>query len=192
MRNRLLRMDHPDTSAASTDLAWARLDSPLGPLWLGADGHFLRQLRFSAPGIQDVTLADATSLSAPHEQPGQTEQYSQHHPLLAQAQAELTEYFAGTRTTFSVPIPRADSTFRARAWAALESIPYGQTWSYAQLADAAGSPRAVRAAGTACATNPLPIIVPCHRIVRTDGALGNYLGGTDAKRWLLAHEGIKL
>lgn len=176
MRNRLLRMDHPDTSAASADLAWTRLDSPLGPLWLGADGQFLRQLRFGA-------LADAPLAAPPH---------AQHHSILVQAQAELTEYFAGTRTAFTVPIPRADSTFRTRAWAALERIPYGQTWSYAQLADAAGSPRAVRAAGTACATNPLPLIVPCHRIVRTDGALGNYLGGPDAKRWLLAHEGIKL
>lgn len=186
MRNRLLRMHHPDTSTDPVaTLAWARMDSPLGPLWLGAEGHVLRRLCFGA-------LADATSAPAPHEQPGHPGQHSPHHPILAQAQTELEEYFAGTRTAFSVPIPRTDSTFRARAWAALERIPCGATWSYAQLADAAGSPRAVRAAGTACATNPLPIIVPCHRIMRTDGALGNYLGGTDAKRWLLTHEGVEL
>jgi len=83
----------------------------------------------------------------------------------------------------------ATSGFRRRALEAMAAIPYGRTLTYTELAAAAGNPAAVRAAGSACATNPWPVIVPCHRVLRTDGTLGGYLGGLDMKRGLLALEG---
>jgi methylated-DNA-[protein]-cysteine S-methyltransferase len=105
------------------------------------------------------------------------------------AARELDEYFAGTRHQFDVPLDFSLSRgFRLSVLEHLPQIAYGHTESYAQVALAAGSPRAVRAVGTACATNPLPVIVPCHRVVKSDGSFGNYLGGTEAKRALLALE----
>ena len=109
-------------------------------------------------------------------------------PLVTQ---ELTEYFAGTRQKFTVPLDLTGVTaFRAAVLRELAKVPYGETTSYAQLARAVGNPKAVRAVGTACATNPLPIFIPCHRVLRADGSLGGYRGGTEAKRFLLRLEGI--
>lgn len=108
--------------------------------------------------------------------------------LLDTATTQLQEYFSRNRQRFNLPIASAGSSFTYRARRALTSIPFGAHWTYAQLADAAGSPRAVRAAGTACATNPLPILVPCHRVIRADGTVGNYRGGAKAKHWLLDFE----
>jgi methylated-DNA-[protein]-cysteine S-methyltransferase len=102
---------------------------------------------------------------------------------------ELDEYFAGTRRGFDVPLDwRLAAGFRSIVLHHLPAIGYGHTASYSAVAQLAGSPKAVRAVGTACATNPLPVIVPCHRVVRADGHLGGYLGGIDAKRTLLALE----
>ena len=102
---------------------------------------------------------------------------------------ELEEYFAGTRHDFDVAVDlRLASGFRRQVLDRLREVPYGSTASYAALAATAGSPRAVRAVGTACATNPVPVVVPCHRVVRSDGAIGSYRGGTAAKRTLLGLE----
>ena len=103
---------------------------------------------------------------------------------------ELDEYFAGRRRTFAdVPVDlRSASGFRRAVLTHLRDIPFGTTESYATVARAAGSPNAVRAAGTACATNPVPLVVPCHRVVRGDGSIGQYRGGVEAKRLLLALE----
>ncbi|MCP1386981.1 methylated-DNA--[protein]-cysteine S-methyltransferase [Corynebacterium sp. TA-R-1] len=99
---------------------------------------------------------------------------------------QLREYFAGERRAFELALDWGmREGFRLRAQQALLAVPYGETATYAQLAALAGNARAVRAAGTACATNPLPIVVPCHRIVRADGSLGNYAGGIAMKRFLL-------
>jgi len=107
-----------------------------------------------------------------------------------EAARQLEEYFAGQRTEFDVELDwGATSGFRRRALEAMAAIPYGRTLTYTELAAAAGNPAAVRAAGSACATNPWPVIVPCHRVLRTDGTLGGYLGGLDMKRGLLALEG---
>jgi methylated-DNA-[protein]-cysteine S-methyltransferase len=104
---------------------------------------------------------------------------------------ELDEYFAGTRRAFDVPLDRRlSSGFRAAVLAHLAEIGYGHTESYAQVAAAAGNARAVRAVGSACATNPLPVVVPCHRVVRSDGSWGGYVGGPEAKRALLTLEGV--
>ena len=103
---------------------------------------------------------------------------------------QLREYFAGRRRAFTVPIDftRATTPFRRRVVEALAQIPYGQTITYAQLAAAAGKPRAIRAAASACAQNPLPILYPCHRVTRSDGSIGEYRGGTELKQALLAME----
>jgi methylated-DNA-[protein]-cysteine S-methyltransferase len=108
---------------------------------------------------------------------------------LATTRRQLDEYFARGRTRFDVALDwRLTRGFRREVLTATAAIPYGETSSYGQVAARAGSPRAVRAAGTALATNPLPILVPCHRVLRTGGALGSYRGGTEAKRRLLSLE----
>lgn len=110
------------------------------------------------------------------------------HPLATQ---QLTEYFAGARREFTVPLDLHGVTaFRARVLRELARVPYGETTTYAELARAVGNPKAVRAVGSACATNPLPLFIPCHRVLRSDGALGGYRGGVEAKRYLLNMEGI--
>jgi methylated-DNA-[protein]-cysteine S-methyltransferase len=105
------------------------------------------------------------------------------------AARELDEYFEGRRHVFELPLDRRLATgFRATVLRHLSEIDYGHTATYASVARLAGNPKAVRAVGTACATNPLPVVVPCHRVVRSDGTLGGYLGGVEAKRTLLALE----
>jgi len=101
---------------------------------------------------------------------------------------ELREYFAGKRTNFTVVLDLDGTPFQQRAWATMCKIPYGKTISYAQQAKSIRSPRAVRAVGSANGANPVPIIVPCHRVVASNGGLGGYALGLAMKRWLLAHE----
>jgi len=101
---------------------------------------------------------------------------------------QLEEYFAGRRRTFDLPLHPAGTAFQQRVWAALLDIPYGETTSYGKTAAAIGSPTASRAVGLANGQNPIPIIVPCHRVIGANGSLTGYGGGLDAKRWLLAHE----
>ena len=109
---------------------------------------------------------------------------------LEEAARQLGEYLVGERREFTVPVDFSGVTtpFRRRATEALAQIPYGETITYAQLAALAGNPRAVRAAASACARNPLPILYPCHRVIRSDGSLGEYRGGAETKRALLEME----
>lgn len=118
-----------------------------------------------------------------------TGQASRH---MAEAEKQLEEYLAGQRQVFTVPVDLVDVTtpFRRRVLQALAQIPYGQTITYAQLAEAAGNPRAVRAVASACASNPLPILYPCHRVIRSDGSFGEYRGGRELKAALLAMERV--
>lgn len=102
---------------------------------------------------------------------------------------QLGEYFAGRRRSFDLELAMHGTAFQLATWRALQAIPWGTTLSYAQVARAVGSPRAMRAVGGANGANPLPIVVPCHRVVAADGTLGGYSGGLANKRWLLAHEG---
>lgn len=102
-----------------------------------------------------------------------------------QARAQLAEYFAGDRTTFDLPLAPAGTPFQQDVWAALDRIPYGQTWTYAQLADEIGQPSASRAVGAAVGRNPVCVVVPCHRVVGANGDLTGYAGGVDRKRALL-------
>ena len=109
--------------------------------------------------------------------------------LLAQARRQLEEYFTGSRTTFDLSLSPAGTPFQRRVWDALRAIPYGTTLSYSDLARRLGDLRATRAVGAANGRNPIPIIVPCHRVVGANGALTGFGGGLDRKRWLLEHEG---
>jgi methylated-DNA-[protein]-cysteine S-methyltransferase len=162
------------------DVAYRVLDSPVGPLLLAATDQGLIRVAFAGEGHDAVlqTLADKVSpriLSAPGR--------------LDAAARELDEYFAGRRHAFDLPLDwRLSAGFRRTVLSHLPEIGYGHTASYTAVARLAGSPRAVRAVGTACATNPLPVVVPCHRVVRADGSMGGYRGGPDAKRTLLTLE----
>ncbi len=102
--------------------------------------------------------------------------------------AQLEEYFAGSRTEFELPLAPAGTAFQRDAWTALRAIPYGATRSYAEQAAALGRPRAIRAVGAANGRNPIAIVVPCHRVVGSRGALTGYGGGVERKEWLLGHE----
>jgi len=110
------------------------------------------------------------------------------HPALEEAARQLREYFAGERREFDLPLDLEGTPFQRRAWLALAAIPYGTTRSYGEQARLLGVPRAARAVGAANGSNPLPIVLPCHRLIGADGSLVRYGGGLDVKRWLLDHE----
>ena len=159
------------------DVAVADCDAPFGSLLVAATGEGLVRIAFAGESREGVLqeLADRVSprvLEAPAR--------------LDPVRRELDEYFSGRREEFDTPIDwRLSSGFLLRARAAAMAIPYGQVRTYAQLAAAAGNPLAVRAAGNAMARNPIPIVVPCHRVLRTGGGLGGYGGGLEVKRRLL-------
>ena len=103
----------------------------------------------------------------------------------------IDDYFDGDLTALNgIKVRQSGAAFSQAAWKAMRKITPGKTWSYSDLAEKAGSPAAVRAAGSACANNAIMLVVPCHRVVKTGGALGNYAYGIDKKRWLLSHEGF--
>lgn len=112
--------------------------------------------------------------------------------VLAAARAQLGAYFDGELTEFAIPLAATGTPFQRSVWGALGGIPYGETISYAEMARRLGIPRAVRAVGGANGRNPLPIIVPCHRVIGADGSLTGFGGGIERKRWLLQHEGALL
>ena len=163
------------------DVAYRTIDSPVGPLLLAATETGLVRVAFESEGFDTVLDSLATRVSP---------RVLQAPRRLDTAAAELDEYFAGTRRAFDLPLDLAlSSGFRQVVQRYLPHIGYGHTQTYTEVAETVGSPRAVRAVGTACATNPLPVVVPCHRVLRTDGSMGGYLGGLDAKRTLLELEG---
>ena len=108
--------------------------------------------------------------------------------VLLEAADQLNQYFSGKRREFDIPLSYDGSEFRMSVLDALRDIPYGETRTYAQIAEAVGSPRAYRAVGTACAENPIPIVIPCHRVVPSTGGVGSYAGGSSMKRRLLDFE----
>ncbi len=162
------------------DVTYRTMDSPFGPLLLAATAEGLVRVVFAEEG-HDAALARLAGAVSPR---------ILHTPRrLEEAASQLDEYFAGRRRSFDVPLDlRLAHGFRRAVLDHLRLITYGATESYAEVAAAAGSPKAVRAVGTACATNPLPLIVPCHRVVRSDGSIGQYLAGTEVKRALLTME----
>ena len=162
------------------DVAYRVIDSPVGPLLLAATEVGLVRVAFSREDHDAVLqhLSDSISPRVLNDA-----------IRLDPAARELDDYFAGNRRAFDVPLDWQLSTgFRSTVLHLLPEIDYGQTVTYAALAQSAGSPKAVRAVGSACANNPLPLVVPCHRVVRSDGSSGGYRGGMEAKRMLLELE----
>lgn len=162
------------------DVAYRTIDSPLGTLLLAATPEGLVRVAFEREG-HDAVLARLAGDVSPRvlRWPGR----------LDEAARQLEDYFAGRRRTFDLALDlRLSRGFRRCVLDQLRTVPYGATATYMAIAARVDSPRAARAVGSACAANPLPIVVPCHRIVRGDGVIGHYLGGTSAKRALLALE----
>lgn len=162
------------------DVAYRTIDTPVGTLLLAATEQGLLRIAYAREDHDAVLvrLAEVVSpriLTAPAR--------------LDSVARQVEEYFAGRRRVFDLPLDfRLSKGFRRNVLAHLPEIAYGRTESYAEVAAAAGSPKAVRAVGTACATNPLPVVVPCHRVVRSDGSFGGYVGGPEAKQMLLTLE----
>jgi methylated-DNA-[protein]-cysteine S-methyltransferase len=163
------------------DVAYTRTDSPFGELLLAATPRGL--VRLGLPNQDaDGLLGELAGRISPRvlETPVPFEE----------ARRELDRYFEGRLRDFELPVDwRLSGDFRRRALRAVARIPYGETRSYTQVAKRAGNERAVRAAGTACGSNPIPIVVPCHRVLRLSGGLGGYAGGLPMKRALLEMEG---
>ncbi|WP_326547004.1 methylated-DNA--[protein]-cysteine S-methyltransferase [Mycolicibacterium sp. ND9-15] len=174
------RLEHAADDGDVLDVAYRTFDSPVGPLLLAATTVGLVRVAFGIEGHDRVLtrLAEVVSpriLKAPDR--------------LDTVARQLDEYFAKRRTAFEVPVDlRLAAGFRRSVIDHLRDIGYGRRESYANVAAAVGNPRAVRAVGTACAHNPLPVVIPCHRVVRSDGSPGRYVGGPQAKAALLSLE----
>jgi methylated-DNA-[protein]-cysteine S-methyltransferase len=164
------------------DVAYATADSPFGPLLLAQTKRGL--VRVGLPNQDsDELLVDLAARISPRVLEAPAE--------LDEVRRELELYFEGKLDHFDLPLDwRLSSGFRQRVLRAINRIPYGQTRSYTEMARKAGNERAVRAAGTACGSNPIPLVVPCHRVLRTGGALGGYGGGLPMKQGLLQLEGV--
>jgi methylated-DNA-[protein]-cysteine S-methyltransferase len=156
-------------------IRFARIASPLGPMLALAEGGAIAGLDFTdakyAPGIDPAWMEDPA------------------WPPLRDCAAQIAEYFAGERGRFDLPIAPRGTEFQLQVWREIAKVPYGHTITYSELARRAGAPGAARAAGAATGRNPLALVVPCHRIVATDGALTGYAGGLARKARLLELEG---
>ncbi|CAN5780773.1 methylated-DNA--[protein]-cysteine S-methyltransferase [soil metagenome] len=162
------------------DLAYRTLDSPIGPLLVALSPHGLVRVAFESEG-HDAALAHLAAVISPRilRSSRRTDDVAR----------QLDEYFTGRRRHFDVPVDlQLARGFRRAVLSHLLEIDYGATQSYATVARAAGNPNAVRAVGSACSHNPVPVVVPCHRVVRSDGTMCGYLGGIEAKQVLLALE----
>jgi methylated-DNA-[protein]-cysteine S-methyltransferase len=152
--------------------AFTRMPTPIGELVLAGDDHELW-----AVWVDGQRWAPAIA-------PG----WRESPEPFAEARRQLEEYFAGRRTVFDLSLRRRGTPFQREVWAALTAIPHGQTRTYREMAADLGRPAAARAVGAANGRNPFCIVVPCHRLIGTDGGLVDYAAGLDAKRWLLRHE----
>ncbi len=175
------------------------LPTPAGPLRIHGEGGRLTRIEFvnrepnvatqpeagpaPAPGSATAPAPDPATGPAPDEATGR---------LLDEAERQLTAYFRGERTSFELPLAPTGTPFQEAVWGALRTIPPGETLSYGALAARIDRPGAARAVGSACGRNPLPIVVPCHRVVGSNGHLGGFGGGLDWKRYLLALEAAPL
>jgi methylated-DNA-[protein]-cysteine S-methyltransferase len=158
---------------ADTSMYWCEIESPVGTMLLAGSARALTHVHFQAGPHPLTPCAEWRRAEAP----------------FAEATAQLAEYFAGTRQVFSLPLAPQGTSFQRSVWQGLRQIPYGQTVSYGELARRLGSQSGARAVGLANGANPLPIIVPCHRVIGSDGSLTGFGGGLYIKRALLALEG---
>jgi methylated-DNA-[protein]-cysteine S-methyltransferase len=153
------------------------ITSPVGILTLVTDNKSLTQISWENPGSVPVQRDPAYE--------------DENHPLLLQAAEELNEYFAGKRQSFSIDVDPEGTEFQKKVWKALLTIPFGKTKTYGEVAAAIGNPDAVRAVGGAANKNPVPVIIPCHRVIGADGKLVGFGGGLERKEYLLEIEGKK-
>jgi methylated-DNA-[protein]-cysteine S-methyltransferase len=180
MNSRISDRASVGTKEEPMDVAYRILDSPIGRLLVAATPKGLVRVAFDIEGF-DAVLAEIARRIGPRviELPARLDPVA----------AELDEYFSGTRRSFDLALDDTLLTgFRGEVQSYLPTIGYATTASYKQIAERLGNPRAIRAVGSACATNPIPIVLPCHRVLRSDGGLGGYRGGLAAKRALLALE----
>ena len=157
-----------------TTLYSTTIDSPVGPLTIVASDAGLRAVLWPTDDPKRVPLDEVKGNDG--------------HPVIAAATRQLGEYFDGERRNFDLPLDPAGTDFQQSAWVALRSIPYGTTVSYGEQAEQMGDKRKARAVGAANGRNPISIIVPCHRVVGSNGALTGFAGGIATKHWLLTHE----
>ena len=150
------------------------IDSPIGTLTIVVSDDGVRALLMSTESPDRIVLGEDVEVGE--------------HPLLDAAAAQLDEYFSGDRRDFDLPLDPRGSPFQLRAWQALCTIPYGETVSYGEQARRLGDVNKARAVGAANGRNPISIIVPCHRVIGSDGSLTGFGGGIPTKAWLLAHE----
>ncbi|MFB7113334.1 MULTISPECIES: methylated-DNA--[protein]-cysteine S-methyltransferase [unclassified Streptomyces] len=171
------RLEQAAEQADLIDVAYTTIDSPVGKLLLAATPKGLVRVAYAGEDHDRVLEALGQKLSP---------RILRAPKRLDEAVREIDEYFARRRQVFDLTLDLSLSRgFRRLVQTHLPEIEYGQTRSYRDMAELVGNPKAVRAVGTACATNPLPIVVPCHRVLRTDGTLGGYIGGLEAKTTLL-------
>lgn len=156
-------------------ICYQEVTSPIGPLFIVADNRFLKAITFSNnwKGAKE-TLEDI---------------HHDNNQIIQQTRIQLAEYFAKQRRTFTLPIALNGTFFQQQTWQALLTIPYGETRSYSEQAHLIGNPKAVRAVGRTNGLNPIPIVVPCHRVIGKSGKLAGYAGGLDIKTFLLELEG---
>ena len=173
--------DTPGRGREREVLAAGWIETPLGPMIAIGGDEGLELLEFVDRRALETELDALRRRVGRAIVPGE-------HPVLTAARAQLGEYFAGSRRTFDLPLRQRGSAFQLSVWGALCEIPYGETRSYAEMAARVGSPGAVRAVGTTNGRNQIAIVVPCHRVIRSDGSLCGYGGGRWRKQWLLDHE----
>ena len=165
-----------------TDTIMTTIQSPVGELTLTATDEGLTGVYFDR-GSHPPSERDVRTWVPDDGSHGRASE------VLAATKAQLASYFAGERNTFDLPLAPRGTDFQRRVWMELRAIEFGETTSYGDIARKIGSPKAVRAVGAANGRNPIPIIVPCHRVVGSDGSLTGFGGGIERKQWLLAHEG---
>jgi methylated-DNA-[protein]-cysteine S-methyltransferase len=144
------------------------LDTPIGTILVAGDADAVHEIHFAGASPQEGWERDDDALKY--------------------ATVQLRSYFAGKRREFELPLAPRGTEFQRAVWEALQQIPYGDTTTYAELARTIGKPNAVRAVGAANGANPIPIVIPCHRVIGSSGALTGFGGGLSTKRWLLDHE----
>jgi methylated-DNA-[protein]-cysteine S-methyltransferase len=146
----------------------AVVDGPIGKIWIESDGALVTRLSFDALHVRQAKPPK----------------------VLVDAQKQMEAYFERRLRKFELPVQRLGTRFQKMVWAMLDGIPHGSTTSYRQLADRIGGKAIARTVGNACGSNPIPIIVPCHRVLSSGGLLTGYVGGLWRKKWLLEHEGV--
>lgn len=169
----------PGVPTTRGELVSSTIDTPIGRLTLVASDRGLRAVMHT--DVENET--GRVRLTTEEIATGTT-------PILVEAERQLTDYFAGNRFDFDLPLDPAGTDFQRAVWASLQSIPAGETRTYSAQADGLGKPRAIRAVAGADGKNPLAVIIPCHRIIGADGSLTGYAWGVERKRWLLNHEGV--